>query len=76
MDKPSFLNQILTLTKSTISHISAGMPKTTSEELERRLSICATCPLLDKDQFRCNSCGCFLKYKAGWADQNCPEGKW
>lgn len=76
MKEPSILSKLFSLTKATVSYIASGMKQTTDEELKRRLEICGTCTLFDKENFKCKACGCYLKYKAGWADQHCKEEKW
>lgn len=76
MDKPSIFTQLYNFGKATITHVAAGLPAVNDEELAKRVEICSTCPNLDTEQFRCNVCGCFLKYKTAWAKEKCPEGKW
>ena len=44
--------------------------------LQKRLTICGTCPQLDRERVVCNSCQCFLKVKAALTAAKCPEGKW
>lgn len=76
MSKPSIFTQLYNFGKATIKHVAAGIPAVTDEELNNRVSICSTCPNLDAEHFRCNVCGCMLKYKTAWAKEKCPEGKW
>ena len=47
---------------------------TSEEEKSRRLSICESCE--HKKGAKCNLCGCFINYKAGLANSECPLGKW
>lgn len=41
-----------------------------------RLAICGTCPKLDRTLRQCGQCGCFVDWKAPWATETCPLGKW
>jgi hypothetical protein len=75
-DKPSFITQLTNFAKAATQHISAGLPKTDDAEKERRASICDSCEELDREQYRCNVCGCWLRFKISWRDQECPKGKW
>ncbi|SIO58435.1 hypothetical protein SAMN05444166_5678 [Singulisphaera sp. GP187] len=54
--------------------MAAGRPQASQAQREARLAVCAACP--EYDEGRCRLCGCFLATKAGWADQECPVGKW
>lgn len=62
------------------SHVAAGMPQASAEEIERRWAICQTCEFLRDGT--CTKCGCgIVREKAylsklSWADQACPVGKW
>jgi ribosomal protein L32 len=48
-----------------------------SEELKTsRLNICEGCSMLDRSNYTCMECGCYLKSKASWVDAKCPLGKW
>jgi len=76
MGKPSFIKQLVTFAKAATDHLVAGAPQTNDDEKERRADICDSCNELDREQYRCNVCGCYLKYKISWADQTCPKGKW
>jgi rubrerythrin len=75
-DKPSFITMLTNFAKAATGHIKAGLPQTSDEEKERRAAICESCDQLNKEEYRCNVCGCFLKYKISWADQTCPRDKW
>lgn len=59
---------------ATTKHIAAGRPMATAEQKAERLAICQGCEHYDEG--RCQRCGCGLEVKAGWADQECPIGKW
>lgn len=47
-------------------------------ERQRRLAVCAQCPLLLATVRRCRhrDCGCWVDEKAGWATEECPEDCW
>lgn len=75
-DKPSFITMLTNFAKAATGHIKAGLPQTSDEEKERRASICESCDQLNKEEYRCNVCGCMLHYKISWATQECPLGKW
>lgn len=48
----------------------------TEEQFQERTAICASCPFLEKESFRCTKCGCFMKTKVAFKQTNCPENKW
>jgi hypothetical protein len=43
-----------------------------TKEVERRLTICMSCPKFDRGQVRCTICGCFSKFKTKLATEHCP----
>ena len=79
-DAPSFLTKVKNFATAAVSHVAAGMPMASDEEIIRRHDICLTCEHLVNDA--CNLCGCPVSRAAGyvsklsWADQECPAGKW
>jgi hypothetical protein len=79
-DAPSFLTKVKNFASAAVSHVAAGMPMASDEEIIRRHDICLTCEHLQNDA--CNLCGCPVSRAAGyvsklsWADQSCPAGKW
>jgi hypothetical protein len=79
-DAPSFLTKVKNFASAAVSHVAAGMPMASDEEIIRRHDICLTCEHL-KDN-ACNLCGCPVSRVAGyvsklsWADSECPAGKW
>lgn len=79
-DAPTFLRKVQNFAGSVVSHVKAGMPRASEEEVARRFAICQTCPFL-VDQ-TCVKCGCpvirekrFIS-KLSWANENCPVGHW
>jgi hypothetical protein len=79
-DAPSFLEKVRNFASAAVSHVAAGMPMASDEEIIRRHDICLTCEHLQNDA--CQLCGCPVSRVAGyvsklsWADQTCPAGKW
>jgi hypothetical protein len=41
-----------------------------------RLNQCVRCNQFDKETFKCNQCGCFLKAKILIPITSCPQNKW
>jgi hypothetical protein len=41
-----------------------------------RLGICATCDQLQKEELKCNQCGCHMKVKVLIPQASCPLRKW
>lgn len=74
--------------KAYASHVIAGRPQATDEQVAERFAICQGCELYKstgegRGQCLHESCGCYLKLvgvnglnKLRWADQACPLGKW
>mgnify|MGYP003149326305 CR=1 FL=1 len=68
------------MSKETVVNLKKALQDTLErnhvkeEEKERRLAICDTCE--HKRRSRCNLCGCFITYKAGLTNSECPLGKW
>lgn len=76
---PSLLKMVGTLAKATIAETKAVIakdPPVSEGEYVRRLRLCSTCDLFDKEASRCRSCGCYMTYKARLRSQQCPVGKW
>jgi hypothetical protein len=59
-------------------HLANGLRKVDQTTTESRLAVCAGCPSCDLQRLVCLhvSCGCFLREKATWASETCPQGKW
>jgi hypothetical protein len=79
-DAPGFLAKVKNFASAAVSHVAAGMPMCTDEEILARHNICLQCEHL-KDN-ACSLCGCPVARafgyvsKLSWADQECPAGKW
>jgi formamidopyrimidine-DNA glycosylase len=50
--------------------------KATVEEQQRRQQLCDNCPLYNKHDDTCTSCGCLIERKKLYASDTCPEGNW
>jgi hypothetical protein len=79
-EKPSLAQRAVNFATAAASHVAAGAPAASSEEVSRRFAICQTCEFYDGKA--CTKCGCPVvrekQYisKLSWADQSCPVGKW
>jgi hypothetical protein len=79
-EAPSFAKKLQNFAKSTVQHVTAGMPMCTEEEIIQRHNVCLGCEFFKDDT--CIKCGCPLirtkqfVSKLAWADQECPVGKW
>jgi|688.fasta_scaffold155374_3 hypothetical protein len=76
----SFAQKAKNFAKSAISHVSAGLPMCSDEEVLRRHDICLGCEHYQDNT--CAQCGCpitrnrkFIS-KLSWAGESCPVGKW
>lgn len=77
---PSLLRKVANFAAAATKHVSAGMPRASEAEVERRFAICKGCEFFDGSA--CTKCGCPIvreqKFvsKLAWADSECPAGKW
>jgi len=62
------------LAGSMVNWTKAGMPLTTPDTLQNRLTTCDACDLYKKPI--CSKCGCLVFVKARLQTSQCPEGKW
>jgi hypothetical protein len=76
MNKPSIWNQLVSLSSAVITQVAAGCPVVSDEKRAQRAQICSECPSLDAENYRCNECGCFLKWKIVFSTSSCPLNKW
>jgi hypothetical protein len=74
--EPGLIKKAGNFIKAVSEHVGSGLEEASDEIKEKRASICDTCPLLDRENYRCNKCGCYLKFKISWKTSSCPEGKW
>lgn len=75
-----FYKRVKNFAAAAVSHVAAGMPMASDEDIVRRHDICLACERLIDGA--CADCGCpvsrvrsFIS-KLSWADQECPRGKW
>jgi hypothetical protein len=82
---PSRLQMFRNVLEAAKLVIKDGPTRRSHEEVESIMPICAKCPMLIDDEFRCGVCGCFLggikngKFKFGkmyLANWHCPKDKW
>jgi len=76
MDNPNMLNKAWNLTKSIVEYAKSGFENTSKDNYKKRLTICDSCNLLDKDKGKCTVCGCVMAVKAKWEVEKCPKDKW
>jgi hypothetical protein len=77
---PGLLERAGNFAKAAVSHVAAGAPRCTDEQVEARYAICTACEFFAANA--CTKCGCGISRekayisKLHWADQSCPVGKW
>ncbi len=47
-----------------------------NELAEKRIAICHSCPLYNKQMNICNDCGCYIPSKTASRNSNCPKNHW
>ena len=50
--------------------------RVSDETLEHRMDECSYCSYLNSKKMVCGKCGCYVKKKARWSTEKCPEGRW
>jgi len=77
---PSKTEMAKNLAKSigrTASAALKGLDVVSGAELvEKRTSVCRTCPWFVAKGQRCAKCGCVVPLKAYFVEEACPIGKW
>jgi formamidopyrimidine-DNA glycosylase len=77
---PTIVEMARSLSKTTLDTVKLGMSgqrmSVSTDEANRRRSICDICPAYNKPQQRCTKCGCFIAVKAYLRASSCPLGKW
>lgn len=58
--------------KASIKHILTGSRIVDSITRKERYNICLECDNIDRSSRACAKCGCFVRTKTRWADQECP----
>jgi len=80
----SIVRRIRNFASASIDHAISGFQKADSDEIRRRLTICESCEYLTEKQI-CGTtetiisgvtCGCRVKTKSKWKEQQCPQNKW
>lgn len=60
-----------------VQSVAQGNPiNASSEEVQKRKSICQGCEYYNSFQDRCTKCGCFLAVKTYLKASHCPINKW
>lgn len=76
------IQKIFNFTRSLISHIRKGAPKSSQQLIDHRYSICLDCDSFNSKDNECGVCGCNINNqkifmnKLAWKDQTCPLNKW
>lgn len=76
MSEPNIISQLFSFSKAVIKQVAAGCPAASDEAIKKRAETCSACPSLNKEEYRCGECGCYLKYKIPWATSECPLNRW
>lgn len=71
---PSLFQQVWNLARALTDFVGDGCETVSPDQYEQRLQICDTCP--ERQENRCNVCGCFLNVKAQGRAFTCPLNKW
>lgn len=69
----SGLASILKIAANAVQGVEQDVPDYIKNE---RMSECYRCPFLNESLMQCKSCGCFVKVKTEFRQEECPEGKW
>lgn len=56
--------------------LNPNEPRSSEDEIARRMSICEECPFLKRPMKQCSKCGCFMKLKTKLERSHCPIHKW
>ena len=63
-------------TKFLYQNVKSGFKQVSYSEYQNRQSICRACVFFNHEQVRCNKCGCYIKTKAKFKTEDCPQGYW
>lgn len=69
-------NVTKSLWKTTKGVVKGQGLKVTTEEAEKRLTICNSCQFFRQRDQRCSRCGCYMAIKTYLKAESCPVGKW
>lgn len=67
--------RIIIFLKAIVRYILFGK-RVSFNDYVYRLTVCKTCNNVDKDNWSCKKCGCYLDKKAKMNTENCPDDKW
>jgi hypothetical protein len=76
----SLIQKAANFAKSAVTHVAAGAPMASEDDVAARHAICVACEHFDGAA--CIKCGCPVvrerKWlsKLSWARESCPVGKW
>lgn len=73
---PGAIDKVNSFVSAGINYVAAGMPDVSDEVFEKRMEICRACDSYDKEDNKCNLCGCNLAFKCRMATTGCPISKW
>tara|TARA_R100000152_G_C6736925_1_gene161007 strand:+ start:67 stop:351 length:285 start_codon:yes stop_codon:yes gene_type:complete len=57
-------------------NVKSGFKQVSYDEYNNRLALCKACIFYNHEQVRCNDCGCYVKNKAKFKTEVCPQGFW
>ena len=69
------MRRIIIFFKSIVKYIRFGK-RVSINDYVYRLTVCETCKQIDKENWSCKKCGCYLDKKAKMSTENCPDDKW
>lgn len=70
------MSGLKSLVQIAINDINDVDQHTTENQQATRLGECNTCPSLIKLTGNCGECGCFVKLKTQYKQEECPLQKW
>lgn len=65
-----------TITNSLKTAVAKGVILAEEEKIKKRIKICTNCEDLNKQDIRCNVCGCYMNVKIRLEAAKCPIDKW
>lgn len=74
------VKMLFNLTETVANSIKLAVQKgvilASDNKIKERINICTNCENLDKQQARCNLCGCYMNTKVRFEAAKCPANKW
>lgn len=78
--KSEVLKKLKTLSETitdSVGEMSQGKPVFCSQKvIDKRMSICKSCPDYVASTSQCRKCGCFMSAKTRLKVSSCPVNKW